>query len=144
MLQCACMGSTSGGIKADRLVLFGGAVARAVFRLRHPNAVVRVRMDGEAVDDEVVEAGVLYVVLYLAVVFAATLVLVALGIDPLSSFSGCAAAMGNVGPGLGSLGSLSSYALVPAAGKWTLSLTMLLGRLEIYGLLAVLAPRAWK
>jgi trk system potassium uptake protein TrkH len=142
-LQCACMGSTSGGIKADRIALFGRAVARALFQLRHPRAVVRVRMDGRAVQDDVVEAGVLYVVLYLAVVFAASLVLVGLGMDPLSSFSGCAATMGNVGPGLGTLGSLENFAHVPEAGKWVLSLTMLLGRLEIYGLLAMLAPRRW-
>lgn len=143
-LQCACMGSTCGGIKTDRMVLCGRAVARAIFRLRHPAAVVRVRMDGRPVEEDVVEAGVLYVVFYVGVVFAASLPLVALGMDPLSAFSGCAGTMGNVGPGLGTVGSLANFAHVPEVGKWILSLTMLLGRLEIYGLLALLTPRAWQ
>jgi trk system potassium uptake protein TrkH len=62
----------------------------------------------------------------------------------LSAFSGSAAAMGNVGPGLGVVGSLDNYHYIPTAGKWVLSLTMLLGRLEIYGLLVFLMPRAWR
>lgn len=142
--QCACMGSTSGGIKVDRLVLFGSSLARTVKRLRHPAAVVRVRMDGRAVDDDAVEAAVLYIVLYVVIVFAGSLLLVPMGMDPLSAFSGCAAAMGNVGPGLGTVGSLENFGHVPDAGKWILTALMLLGRLEVYGLVALLLPRAWR
>jgi trk system potassium uptake protein TrkH len=143
-LQCACAGSTSGGIKVDRIVLFLKSVGRSLLRLRYPSAVIPVRMDGEAVKEEVVGAGALYIVLYLAVVFTAGLLLAALGMDALSAFSGSAAAMGNVGPGLGTLGSMANYHHVPLAGKWILSATMLLGRLEIYGLLVFLLPRAWR
>lgn len=143
-LQCACMGSTSGGIKVERMVVFVKAVGRTLVRFRHPAAVVRVRVDGAAVEEDVVEAGVLYVALYVVVVFAASLVLVALDMDPLSAFSACAAAMGNVGPGLGTVGSLENFAHVPEAGKWLLSFVMLLGRLEIYGLLVLVLPRTWQ
>jgi len=142
-LQCACVGSTSGGIKVDRVVLFAKAVGRMVKKLRYPSAVLPVRMDGSVVSEEIVEGSVVYLALYLVVVFVSALLLTALGVDALSAFSGAAAAMGNVGPGLGQVGSLENYAAIPAAGKWVLTGTMLLGRLEIYGLLVFFMPRLW-
>ena len=66
-----------------------------------------------------------------------------LGVDILSAFSGAAATMGNVGPGLGSVGSASNFSQVPELGKWILSLTMLFGRLEIYGLVIFFIPKQW-
>jgi trk system potassium uptake protein TrkH len=82
--------------------------------------------------------------LYVGVVFASALLLTALGVDPLSAFSGSAATMGNVGPGLGSVGSVSNFAHIPSLGKWILSATMLLGRLEIYGLIIFFMAETWR
>ncbi|MBN2365322.1 MAG: TrkH family potassium uptake protein, partial [Calditrichaeota bacterium] len=80
----------------------------------------------------------------LVLVFLSATILVALGMEPLSSFSGVIATTGNVGPGLGSVGPMSNYSLVPSTGKWVLTVTMLLGRLEIYGLLLFFTPAIWK
>jgi trk system potassium uptake protein TrkH len=66
------------------------------------------------------------------------------GVDSLSAFSGSAAAMGNVGPGFGVVGSMGNYSLIPEAGKWILSATMLLGRLEIFGLILFFMAKWWK
>ncbi len=143
-LQCACAGSTSGGIKTDRIVLLGKSFLRHLKELMHPNAVIPVRVDRIAVGNDVVGKGVLYVAVYLGIVFIATLLLTLLGVDVLSAFSGAVATMGNVGPGLGTVGSTGNFAHIPTAGKWIYSLTMLLGRLEIYAFFIFFTPAQWK
>lgn len=143
-LQCACAGSTSGGIKTDRLVVLGKALKKQLKVLQHPSAVIPVRIDGKNIHDNVLAFTLLYIAVYLCVVSLATLLLTALGVDLLSAFSGAVATMGNVGPGLGSVGSVGNFAHIPVMGKWILTGTMLLGRLEIYGLLIFFAPYIWK
>jgi trk system potassium uptake protein TrkH len=138
--QCACASSTSGGIKADRMVLFLKSVARRLKQERNPRAVVPIRLDGKAVEDGMANSSVLYICLYIGVVFFSAGLLTAMGVDGISAFSGSAATMGNVGPGLGTVGSVSNFAHIPSAGKWILSFIMLLGRLEIYGLIICLIP----
>jgi len=143
-LQCACAGSTSGGIKADRFVLFAKGVGKQLRLLKHPRAILPIRLDGRVVEEEVLTSAVLYIGLYLLVVTGGGLLLVLLGMDPLSAFSGAVATTGNVGPGLGSVGSLENYAHAPELGKLVLTGTMLLGRLEIFGLLLLLSPSMWR
>ncbi len=140
-LQCACAGSTSGGIKVDRAVVLWKSIISHFSKLKHPKSVVAVKLDRTVIDSSVVEAGVLYIVIYLGVVFISSLILTFLGVDIMSAFSGSVAAMGNVGPGFGSVGSFSNFGMLPEAGKWVLSVVMLLGRLEIFGLLLVLFHR---
>lgn len=143
-LQCACAGSTSGGIKVDRFLMLGKAFIKQLKLLRHPRAVIPVRIDDKIIQDDVLAMGILYLCIYLAVVFIATILLVLLNVDLTSAFSGVVAAMGNVGPGLGTVGSMSNFSQVPAFGKWILTGTMLLGRLEIYGLIVFFLPHIWK
>lgn len=142
--QCACAGSTSGGIKVDRIVFFVKSVAKRLKEERHPKAVIPIRLDGKAVDDRIASFSVLYVCLYIGIVFVSAAILTAMGVDGLSAFSGSAATMGNVGPGLGTVGSASNFAHIPSLGKWILSFTMLLGRLEIFGLITCLIPYYWR
>ena len=81
-----------------------------------------------------VEAALGFICLYLMVVFLSTLLLAGFGMDLMSAFSGSVAAMGNVGPGFATVSSLGNFSQVPIAGKWVLSIVMLIGRLEIYSL----------
>jgi len=143
-LQCACAGSTSGGIKADRIVLFWKTMTKRIKKMQHPAAVIKVKIDTLVVDDDVVEVNILYISFYVGIVFLSTILLTALGVDILSAFSGSAATMGNVGPGFGMVGSMGNYSQIPDIGKWILSATMLLGRLEIFGLILFLAAKSWK
>jgi trk/ktr system potassium uptake protein len=143
-LQCACAGSTSGGIKADRIVLLGKSFIRHLKRLMHPNAVVPIRIDGNVVEDGLVDRSVLYIGIYLSIVFISSLLLILIGMDVKEAFSGTIATMGNVGPGLGVIGSTGNFGHVPEAGKWILSITMLLGRLEIYAFFIFFIPAQWK
>ncbi|MFH1756250.1 MAG: potassium transporter TrkG [Candidatus Latescibacterota bacterium] len=143
-LQCACAGSTSGGIKADRILLFGKAVVKQIRQMRHPNAIIYVWIDGESIHDDVLAMGLLYICVYLVTVLIGAMLLIALGVDALSAFSGVVATTGNVGPGLGSVGSTGSFSHIPALGKWILTGTMLIGRLEIYGFLTFFLPYVWR
>ena len=140
-LQCACAGSTSGGIKVDRIVIFCKAVGHHFKRLKHPRAVIALKVDNSVIDPEIVATSTLYIAVYLAVVFLSSMILAYLGVDPMSAFSGSVAAMGNVGPGFSMVSSLGNYSQLPAMGKWILSIVMLLGRLEIYGFLMLLIFR---
>jgi trk system potassium uptake protein TrkH len=143
-LQCACAGSTSGGIKVDRIVLFWKAIVKKIKKMQHPAAVIKIKMDTVAVEDDVVEVNILFISFYIGIVFLSTLILTALGMDILSAFSGSAATMGNVGPGFGMVGSMSNFSQIPAFGKWVLTATMLLGRLEIFGLILFFAAKSWR
>ncbi len=140
-LQCACAGSTSGGIKVDRIMIFLKSVVFQFRRLKHPRAVIALKIDQSFIDQEIVAAGNLYIAVYLGVVFLSTLILTYCGVDAMSAFSGSAAAMGNVGPGFGMVSSLGNFSQIPAIGKWVLSFVMLIGRLEIYGFLMLLIFR---
>ncbi|MCF8028176.1 MAG: hypothetical protein K9K81_07405 [Desulfobacteraceae bacterium] len=109
--------------------------------MKHPRAVVALTLDGTVMDAAIVEAGIVYIVLYLCVVCISALMLTFMGIDLMTAFSGSVAAMGNVGPGFGMVSSLSNFAMLPDAAKWILTVVMLLGRLEIFGLLMFLFYR---
>jgi len=143
-LQCACAGSTSGGIKADRMVMLGKAILRQIKLMQHPRAIFTVRIDGRSIAEDALALGILFISAYLIVVFLTTLLLTVMGIDLLSAFSGAVAVTGNVGPGLGTVGSTGNFSHIPALGKWVLTAAMLLGRLEIYGLILFFHPQIWQ
>jgi Trk-type K+ transport systems, membrane components len=144
MMQAGCAGSTSGGIKVDRIVLFISTIKTQIKRLQHPNAVIPVRIGKTIIADEVVNSSLLFIVFYIIIIFISTVVLGMFGLDILSSFSASAACMGNVGPGFGLVGTMGNYGSLPNFSMWWLTLLMLLGRLEIYGLLMVVFIRSWK
>jgi trk system potassium uptake protein TrkH len=143
-LQCACSGSTSGGIKVDRIVILWKSFIRHIKKLMHPNAVITVRLENESIREDLVSNITLYIMVYLLIVLVSTFLLSALNVDMLSSFSGTVATMGNVGPGLGSVGSTGNFNHIPDMGKWILTMTMLLGRLEIYAIFIFFMPGQWR
>lgn len=107
-------------------------------------AVMEIKMDTGAVEDDVVEVNILFISFYIGIVFFSGLILTALGVDILSAFSGSAATMGNVGPGFGMVDSMSNFSQIQELGKWVLTATMLLGRLEIFGLIIFFSAKSWK
>jgi len=94
-LQCACAGSTSGGIKVDRVVILGKAFKRQLKSLMHPNAVFPVRLDNNTVSDDMVYKSVLFIGIYLLIAFISTLLIAALGVDLTTAFTATIASMGN-------------------------------------------------
>ncbi len=144
MFSGGCMGSTGGGMKSARLLVFAKALVRELQRLIFPHAVRVVR-----VGEKVIEPGIVSNILAFGVIYSATfvvglLVMAACGYDLVSSASASAAALGNIGPGLGAVGPVCNWAHLPDVAKWVMSLLMLLGRLEIFSVLILFTPWAWK
>ncbi|MDR3181061.1 MAG: TrkH family potassium uptake protein, partial [Prevotellaceae bacterium] len=98
-LQCACSGSTSGGIKADRMLILYQSIKTNIKKMQHPNAVISTRLGDTTIENDTVSAVAVFILLYLLIVFVVTLFLSLFGIDLLSAFSSTVAVMGNVGPG---------------------------------------------
>jgi trk system potassium uptake protein TrkH len=142
--QCACAGSTSGGIKVDRVYIMWRSIVAQLRMRQHPNAVISVRSANNIVDESRVSSTMTYIALYIFIVLIATLILSMFNIDLLSSFTTSLSFLGNVGPGIGQYGSLGSYAALPEIIKFTYPMFMLLGRLEIYGLFLVFMHNKYK
>lgn len=144
MFQCACAGSTAGGIKVDRFVIFFQSLKRQMLKLQHPQAVIPLKVDNVSIDDDTVDSVLLFIVLYILILFLTGLGITAMGIDATTAFTASAATISTVGPGFGEVGSASTFASIPDMGKILLTFNMLLGRLEIYGLLLFFMMKSWK
>lgn len=143
-IVCACAGSTSGGIKTNRLVLATKMMRARLRQQQHPNAIIRIRLDGIIQEFEALHSVMIFIVTYLILILMGTIVGTVFGIDLMTSFSAAVASIGNVGPGFGEIGSMDNYSALPAAFKLTNSLLMLLGRLEIFGLIQLFFIKWWR
>ncbi|MCQ2343374.1 MAG: TrkH family potassium uptake protein [Paludibacteraceae bacterium] len=139
-----CAGSTAGGVKIIRLHIAAKNVIYEFRRMIHPRAVMPVRVNGRVVPESVVNNVHAFIFIFLMIIVASTLVLMGLGLDPISALSSSISSLSNVGPALGDLGPAGSYANVPAACKWILSFLMLIGRLELFTILLLFSPSFWK
>lgn len=138
IIQCAMVGSTSGGLKFDRIYMFIKSVLKQVKIIQHPRAVILLKINDKAVSEQLERQTILFIALYLFTAFIATLMLTSVDVDIFSAFSASIATLGNVGPGFGDVSSLSNFSTIPTSGKFVLTINMLLGRLEIYNIIALL------
>lgn len=143
-LVCASSGSTSGGIKVNRLVLAVKMFGARMKQQRHPNAIIRIKMDGVIQENDVLHTVAIFIVAYLGLIFVGSVVGALFGLDLLTAFSGSLACLGNVGPGFGEVGSMDNYSAMPTVIKMTNSLLMLFGRLEIFGVIQLCMIKWWK
>ena len=134
-LICACSGSTTGGIKIDRMIIMAKSVQRRILRQRNPNRFYNVRIDGKSISDDRVEDALNFIAVYIFIVAVGSVLLTAFGNDLQTSFSGAVACLGNVGPGFGKVGSVCNFSGMNAATKIVCFILMLLGRLEIFEIL---------
>ena len=137
-----CAFSTGGGIKVIRAMLLFKQGYREVLRLIHPNAVFAIKVNGKALPPKVVGAVWGFFALYVFCFSIMHLLLMATGLDVVTSFSAVTACLNNLGPGLGDVG--ANFGQINAPSKWILCVAMLLGRLEIFTLLVVLTPAFWR
>ena len=138
----ACAGSTGGGIKVIRFLLLYKQGRREIQRLIHPNAVITIKMGGRPVNDRIVDAVWGFFATYVTVFAALLLAVMAMGLDQVTAFSAVAACLNNLGPGLGEVS--AHYGALSGSVKLILSFAMILGRLEIFTLLVLLAPSFWR
>jgi trk system potassium uptake protein TrkH len=140
-----CTGSTSGAIKIFRFRIMAIVLGDYLFRRVSPHAVGRRSYDGRPLDDDVIEGVLAFAVVYALSVAVIAVGLGAMDLDWITSLSGAATAIGNVGPGLGPIiGPAGNFATLPEAAKWLLAFGMLLGRLELFTVLVLLTPRFWR
>lgn len=136
--HCGCSGSTTGGVKADRMLIIFKETRNEFKRRLHPSSVFSTKIDGNTVNNDRVSAIFLYFVAYIFILFLAFIAVLICGVDISDAFSGTLASLGNVGPGLGGLGTMGNYASQPAFAKLMYTLVMFLGRLEIFPVLAIM------
>jgi len=137
-------GSTGGAIKQIRILILLKYAYRELQKVVHPSAVIPIRLAGKVIPENMVQNIVGFNLLYIIIFLLSSLVIAALGTDFVTSLSVAASCLGNVGPALGSMGPMHTYAGLPDFGKLFLAFTMVLGRLEIYTILVFLLPEVRK
>ncbi len=143
-LQCGMAGSTAGGIKADRILLWFKVMRARMLQQQHPNAIIRVKLNNIVQDADVINFAMLFIVAYFMLIFIGTMIVAAFGVDFATAGSSVMASMGNIGPGFGSVGSMGNYSALPEPVKVIQTLFMLLGRLEIFGFIQLFVLKWWK
>ncbi len=137
--QCGCSGSTTGGIKVDRIIIAFKAIGHELKRRMHPTSVSKVSMSGQHLSDNSVNSVMMYIVLYVFAIFISIIGVLLCGSDTTAAISGVIASIGSVGPGLGEIGCMDSYAAQPVMAKFIYAFDMFLGRVEIYPILVVIS-----
>ena len=140
-----CAGATSCGLKIFRLQIILKSGWRYVKQVTQPNGVFVIRYNGKIVDDRVANSVIAFGLIFVLSFSGLSIVLALIGLDTQTALSAAAAAIANVGPGLGPIiGPSGTYAPLPDAAKWVLSFGMLLGRLEFLTVLVLFAPSFWR
>lgn len=144
MFLGASAGSTGGGMKCLRVMLYLKYCYKELFSMIHPHAVTQIKIGGKSVSDDVMRSILGFLGLYMGLFALCSVLLAGMGVDFITSFSAVAATIGNIGPGFGIVGPVENYAQIPCMGKWLLIWCMLLGRLEIYTVIIFLVPEFWR
>jgi len=137
-----CAGSTGGGMKVIRILLIYKQGLREIQRLIHPNAIIPVKINKRPVNDRVLESVWGFFSVYILTYMVMMIALLATGLDHVTAFSAVGACLNNLGPGLGEVA--AHYGDIGDVAKWILSITMLLGRLEIFTFLVLISPAFWR
>ncbi len=141
----ACAGSTAGGIKMLRINIAFQALNRHLKTLVYPSGAFVTSYQGKPLTNDVVNAVMTFLFLYVFINVVFTIALSLTGLDFITSVTGAATAMANVGPGLGdTIGPAGNFSSLNDTAKWLLSLAMLLGRLEVMTMLVLVTPTFWR
>lgn len=144
MFVGGCAGSTGGGMKGIRILLMLKLIKAEIIKIFHPRAVVQIRLGNRTVPVSVMSSTTAFFFAYIGLFGLGALVVSLEDIDMISAISASAACIGNIGPGFGFVGPSRTYAEFSDLSKVVLSGLMLLGRLEIFTILALLAPKTWR
>ena len=143
-LTGACAGSTAGGLKLSRVLILIKSIGNEIKHMLRPKSVKVIRLDKEVVPPETVRTATGYLTIYFAIIVIATLIISLDGFSFETNVTATLTCLNNVGPGLGAVGPAGNFAGYSLFSKFILSLTMLIGRLEIMPMLILLSPFAWR
>lgn len=144
MFTGASSGSTSGGMKWVRLMIFVKSGFAEFKRRIHPNAIVPVKLNGKPITQQTTNNVMAFVQFYLMILIGTVLIFCGTGVDFDESIGAAVSALGNIGPSIGQYGPAGTYALFPTTAKWVMTLVMLIGRLEIFTVLLLFTKALWK
>ena len=139
----ACAGSTGGGFKVSRVIILVRTAKRNLRKLLHPKSVNVVKSDDKSLNIETVHGVRCYLIIYLLIFIASLLIISLNNMDFTSSFTSVTTCFNNIGPGLSKVGPTCNFSELSNLSKYTLSLDMLLGRLECIPILMMFAPSMW-
>ena len=140
-----CAGSTACGIKIFRIQILGVFLINQLKKIIYPRGIFVNKYDNNNVDDKFMSSIISFIYLYIIIFFMITALLSLSGLDFITSISGAATSISNVGPGLGGIiGPNGNFSLIPDISKWVLSLAMILGRLELFAILVLFLPSFWR
>jgi len=139
-----CAGSTSGGVKVIRSLVFFKNTFLEFKRILHPNAIISLKINNEIIRGKTITHIMIFLLLYLATFSVGSLVMTFMGYDFLTSIGAVATCLGNVGPGIGKVGPVFNFGWLSSEAKYLLSFLMLLGRLELFTMLVLFTPHFWR
>ncbi len=140
-----CAGSTTCGIKIFRVHILYYFIRNQLLKIIYPRAIINLKYNSNKVEDKLIASIISFIYLYILIFFVLASLLTLTGLDFITSISGAASSLSNVGPGLGNeIGPNSNYSGIPNQSKWLLSFGMILGRLEIFAILIIFLPSFWR
>jgi trk system potassium uptake protein TrkH len=139
-----CSGSTAGGVKIFRHLIFVKNSVLELKRIIHPNAVLPVKVNDKAISISGVYKHTTFIFVYFLVFLVGAIILLACGIDIETALGASVATLSNVGTGIGDVGPNGSYVFFPQGVKWVLMLLMVLGRVELFSLITLLSRSFWR
>tara|TARA_B100001248_G_C27376496_1_gene454555 strand:+ start:14 stop:1453 length:1440 start_codon:yes stop_codon:yes gene_type:complete len=140
-----CAGSTTCGVKIFRIQILWSFVGNQLKKIIYPKGIFVLKYDKNPIDNKFVSSIISFIYMYLIIFFIITALLSLTGLDFITSISGAATSISNVGPGLGSvIGPNGNFSSLPDISKWILTLGMILGRLELFAILVLFLPSFWR
>ena len=140
-----CAGSTTCGIKIFRVQILYLFLINQLKKIIYPRGIFVIKYENSSVDEKFMASIISFIYLYIIIFFIITALLSLSGLDFITSISGAATSISNVGPGLGTIiGPNGSFSLLPDFSKWVLSIGMILGRLELFAILVLFLPSFWR
>lgn len=140
----ACAGSTGGGIKVSRIILLIKTIIKELNSYIHPKSIKKITMEGKPVEHEVLRSINVYFITFMVLFSASVLAVSFEGKDLVTNFTAVAATINNIGPGLELAGPTQNFGHFSVFSKYVLIFDMLAGRLELFPLLILFHPAAWK
>lgn len=144
MFLGACAGSTGGGMKVSRFVIFFKTIRKELSLIIHPREVKKIRMDGHTVDHETLRSTNVFLAIYFVILLLSTLLISVDEFDFTTNFTAVAATLNNIGPGLELVGPTQNFSIFSVFSKFVLMFDMLAGRLELFPMMILFMPSTWK
>ncbi|MCI9416832.1 MAG: TrkH family potassium uptake protein [Eubacterium sp.] len=140
----ACAGSTGGGIKVSRFIVLFKTIAKELHSYIHPKSIRKIKMDGKPIEHDVVRSTNVYFITFVVIFCISVFILSLDGKDLITNFTAVAATINNIGPGLQLVGPTQNFGHFSVLSKYVLMFDMMAGRLELFPLLILFHPAAWK